>query len=200
MMDIPLILHGQLDGVLCHEKVGKATPWLPENRLLGLAIANLAVQAIERDERRRSEQKIKADEAQQRLTVEDKLRRSEERYHTLVNNLDIVVFQTDGQARWTLLNPAWKKLTGFSVDKSITTCWFDYLHKDDRQRHQDAFRRLIAHGEPIVGESRICPKAGEPRWVECVARPTIDDDGIIVGSLGTLTDITERKAKDGRNR
>lgn len=200
MMDIPLILHGQLDGVLCHEKVGKATPWLPENRLLGLAIANLAVQAIERDERRRSEQKIKADEAQQRLTVEDKLRRSEERYHTLVNNLDIVVFQTDGQARWTLLNPAWEKLTGFSVDKSITTCWFDYLHKDDRQRHQDTFRRLIAHGEPIVGEARICPKAGEPRWVECVVRPTIDDDGTIVGSLGTLTDITERKAKDGRNR
>jgi PAS domain S-box-containing protein len=200
MMDIPLILHGQLDGVLCHEKVGRATPWLPENRLLGLAIANLAVQAIERDERRRSEQTIKADGAQQRLTAEDKLRRSEERYRTLVNNLDIVVFQTDGQARWALLNPAWEKLTGFPVDKSIAMSWFDYLHKDDRQRYQEAFRRLIAHGEPIVGEARLCPKAGEPRWVECVARPTINDDGTIVGSLGTFTDITERKANSGRDR
>jgi len=78
--------------------------------------------------------------------------------------------------------------------------WFDYLHKDDCQRYQDAFRRLIAHGEPIVGEACICPKAGEPRWVECVARPTINDDGMIVGSLGTLTDITERKVNDRCNR
>lgn len=200
MMDIPLILHGQLDGVLCHEKIGKATPWLPENRLLGLAIANLVVQAIERNERHRSEQRIKADGAQQRLTVEDKLRRSEERYHTLVNNLDIVVFQTDDQACWALLNPAWEKLTGFSVDKSITVSWFDYLHEDDRQHYREAFRRLIAHGEPIMGEARICPKTGAPRWVECVVRPTINDDGTIVGSLGTLTDITERKVNDERNR
>lgn len=192
MMDIPLILHGRLDGVLCHEKVGKATPWLPENRLLGLAVANLAVQAIERDERRRSEQEIKTDEAQQRFVIEDKLRRSEERYRTLVNNLDIVVFQTDAQARWALLNPAWEKLTGFSVDKSIAMSWFDYLHEDDRQHYREAFRRLIAHGEPIMGEARICPKTGAPRWVECAVRPTINDDGTIVGSLGTLTDITER--------
>jgi len=198
MMDIPLILHGQLDGVVCHEKVGKTTPWLPENRLLGLAIANLVVQTIERSERRESEQKIKTDEAHQRFTVESKLRRSEERYRTLVNNLDIVVFQTDDQARWVLLNPAWEKLTGHSVAKSISKSWFEYLHPDDRQRFQDGFRRLMAHGEPIKSEARLCPQAGETRWVECVARPALDDDGAVVGSLGTLTDITDRKANGGR--
>lgn len=51
MLDIPLILFGGLEGVLCHEQIGPSRPWRPEDRLFGIAIANFAALAIEHHER-----------------------------------------------------------------------------------------------------------------------------------------------------
>ncbi|MFN0301124.1 MAG: ATP-binding protein [Burkholderiales bacterium] len=59
MMDIPIILYGQLQGVLCHEQVGKAAPWTPEDQLFGSALANLINLALERRERSRVEQALR---------------------------------------------------------------------------------------------------------------------------------------------
>ncbi|SAL27737.1 PAS domain S-box protein [Caballeronia humi] len=67
MLDTPVYLHGQIDGVLCHEQVGPPTPWTPEDRLFGIALANLIALAVERDERRRAEEALR--ESEQRLAT-----------------------------------------------------------------------------------------------------------------------------------
>jgi signal transduction histidine kinase/DNA-binding NarL/FixJ family response regulator/HPt (histidine-containing phosphotransfer) domain-containing protein len=59
MMDIPIILYGELRGVVCHEQVGRVTPWTPEDRLFGSALANLVNLALERRERSRVEQDLR---------------------------------------------------------------------------------------------------------------------------------------------
>ncbi|MFM9886446.1 MAG: ATP-binding protein [Burkholderiales bacterium] len=60
MMDIPIILYGELRGVLCHEQIGEVAPWTPEDRLFGSALANLINLALERQERGRIEQALRA--------------------------------------------------------------------------------------------------------------------------------------------
>jgi signal transduction histidine kinase/DNA-binding response OmpR family regulator/HPt (histidine-containing phosphotransfer) domain-containing protein len=59
MMDIPIILYGELRGVLCHEQIGAAATWTPEDRLFGSALANLINLALERRERSRVEQALR---------------------------------------------------------------------------------------------------------------------------------------------
>ena len=59
MMDIPIFLNGRLEGVLCHEQVGPPTPWLPEDRLFGIAAANLIALTMEQSERRKAEARIR---------------------------------------------------------------------------------------------------------------------------------------------
>jgi len=67
MLDIPVRLHGRLKGVLCHEHVGKGVTWTAEDRLFGVAMANLISLALEQRERSRAETALR--ESQQRLAT-----------------------------------------------------------------------------------------------------------------------------------
>ncbi len=58
MMDMPIHLFGRLEGVLCHEQVGPPVAWTAEDRLFGIAVANLIALAIECRERKRAEQAL----------------------------------------------------------------------------------------------------------------------------------------------
>jgi diguanylate cyclase (GGDEF)-like protein/PAS domain S-box-containing protein len=124
------------------------------------------------------------------------LRESEERYRWVVENLEVVVFQTDADGQFTFINPAWTELTGFSVAESLSKSFMDFLRTEDRPYCLDLFRSLIEHRKDFRTEARFCTKAGGSRWVEAFARPAINSEGAVVGSLGTLNDITDRKAVD----
>ena len=63
---------------------------------------------------------ILQDYIQQREASEEVLRRGEERYRALVDNLTTVVFQVDRDLRWTFLNPAWETVTGRSPAESVS--------------------------------------------------------------------------------
>src|SRR4029434_4073028 len=60
------------------------------------------------------------DYIQQREAAEELVRRCEERYRALVDNLTTVVFKADQDLRWTYLNPAWETVTGRSPAESIS--------------------------------------------------------------------------------
>jgi len=67
MLDIPVHLHGRLKGVLCHEQVGPPVPWTAEDRLFGIAVANMIALALEQSERKRAEAALR--ESEQRLAT-----------------------------------------------------------------------------------------------------------------------------------
>jgi GAF domain-containing protein len=67
MLDIPVHLHGRLKGVLCHEQVGPPVPWTAEDRLFGIAVANMISLALEQSERKRAEAALR--ESEQRLAT-----------------------------------------------------------------------------------------------------------------------------------
>jgi PAS domain S-box-containing protein len=67
MLDFPVHLHGRLRGVLCHEQVGPPVRWTDEDRLFGIAVANLISLALEQAERKRAEEALR--ESEQRLAT-----------------------------------------------------------------------------------------------------------------------------------
>jgi len=126
--------------------------------------------------------------------AEEELKKSQEQYRSLVDNVKQVIFQTDARGRWTLLNAAWTDVTGFSAEESLQRSFLDYVHPDDRLRQAELFQPLMTAAVAYVGqEIRYLTKAGGFRWVEVYSRVALDERGKVVGTFGTLTDITERR-------
>jgi PAS domain S-box-containing protein len=128
------------------------------------------------------------------LQAEAALQEREKRYRSVVDNLKEVIFQTDAVGLWTFLNPAWTEITGFTLEESIGTNFLNYVHPDDRQRNLELFQPLIKRQKEYCRhEIRYLTKDSRFRWIEVFARLVLDGDQTIIGTAGTLNDITERK-------
>jgi PAS domain S-box-containing protein len=136
------------------------------------------------------------------------LSESEERYRSVVNNVTEVIFQTNSSGIWTFLNPAWTEITGFSIEESLgIPCW-KFIHPEDQPYHEQQFSQLIkGEIQDTRYEIRYQTHEGSYRWFEVHSRFTVMScDALtksavgIVGTAGTLNDITERKRAEARER
>lgn len=129
-----------------------------------------------------------------RQQVEEALRESEEKYRCVVDNVKEVIFQTDTTGLWTFLNPAWTEITGFQVDESIGTHFLNYIHPHDCQRNLELFQQLVERTIDCCRyEIRYLTINGDVRWIEVYARPIEARDGTIIGTSGTLNDVSDRR-------
>lgn len=125
---------------------------------------------------------------------EEQSRENEARYRSVVNHVREVIFQTNTLGLWTFLNPAWIEITGFSLEESLGRHFLDYIHPDDQPQSAELFQQLMQQEEKQGhAEVRYLTKAGQTRWIEVYVRPTLDAEGQIVGTSGTLSDISGRK-------
>lgn len=116
-------------------------------------------------------------------------------YESVVTKLKEVVFQTDENGIWIFLNPSWTEITGFSVEESLGEKSLDYIHPKDRERGIELFLPLINRKKDYCSHDiRYITKCGGFKWIEVFSRLTLDDNNNIIGSWGTLTDITTRKS------
>ncbi len=135
----------------------------------------------------------------ERKNSELALRESEKKYRQVVDNIKEVIFQTDAQGLWTFLNPAWEEITGFSLKESLGKNFLDFVHPDDRERNQKLFLPLINREKSYCRHTiRYLTKNSGFRWIEVFARLTLDENDNIIGTSGTLTDVTERRKTEER--
>ena len=136
------------------------------------------------------------------------LAEGERRYRTLVDDLKEVIFRTDAAGLWTFLNPAWTEITGHDVKGSLGCCFLDFVHPDDRALNAELFKPLVERRKDYCRhEIRYLTKDGGYRWVEVFARLTLDGHGNVLGTAGTINDVTDRhlvidalKTSEGRMR
>ncbi len=135
-----------------------------------------------------------AQDISDRFSAEKALRASEQKYRTVVDNVKEVIFQTDAAGLWTFLNPSWTEITEFTIDETLGTNFLNYIHEGDRQQNLELFLPLIQRQKEYCRhEVRYLTKYGGYRWIELYARLTLDDNGNVLGTSGTLQDITENK-------
>ncbi|HEX5077062.1 MAG TPA: PAS domain-containing protein, partial [Gemmatimonadaceae bacterium] len=136
---------------------------------------------------------ILQDYIQQREASEEVLRRGEERYRALVDNLTTVVFQVDRDLRWTFLNPAWETVTGRSAAESLSQLATTSMVEDDAAECESVLRALLEGRQSLVEQVvRVRCVAGNVHWLELRAIPMLDRAGAVVGVSGTLSDVTSR--------
>lgn len=179
LLVVPLVYSYELLGYMGFDLVKQCRPWNNDSVKLLRVFSNILSGALKRKEN------------------EEALIRSEKKYKSVVDNVTEVIFQTDSSGLWTFLNPAWQTITGFSVEESIGKNFLNYVHPEDRQRNQELFVPLIQREKQYCRHQiRYLTKDGSCRWIEVFARLTLDGNDNIIGTSGTLNDITTRKIQE----
>jgi PAS domain S-box-containing protein len=121
------------------------------------------------------------------------LRKSEQRYQSLAKISPIGIFRTDANGATTYVNPKWCDLSGLSVDQALGEGWLEAVHPDDKERLSQEWQESTQLHKASFSDYRFVRANGTVVWVMGQAVPEIDSEDQVVGYVGTITDITERK-------
>jgi len=127
----------------------------------------------------------------ERKRSEDELRESEERYRTLVENTNDVIFNLDPQGQFLYVSPSIQTVAGYAPQEVAGWEFTRYVHPDDLPGLLASLERTLA-GELEPHEFRVVGKDGAVRFVRTSSRP-VWRKGRIVGLTGIMSDITQRK-------
>lgn len=124
------------------------------------------------------------------------LRESEHRYMSLIEASPVGIFWFDARGQCTYVNDRWSEMTGISAAAAMGMGWLQTIHPDDRERTIRTWNHWVQIGKlepPFQNESRIVRPDGSILWGYCLVRPDLDSNGSLIGYIGSVTDITERK-------
>ena len=142
---------------------------------------------------------IAVDVTAQRQAAEA-LRRSEERYRSLVQAGAQVVWVTRPDGEIAEDSPEWRSITGQTTEEYLRNGWLDAIHSDDRERVEAAWRECVRSGKVFDSRYRVRSRTGAYRHYDVRAVP-IERDGRIIEWMGASTDVTaQREAEEMRGR
>ena len=132
-----------------------------------------------------------------RKQAELALKASERRYAALAETSPTGIFRTDLQGSCCYVNPCWCQMAGLSSEDAMGQGWSQALHPDDRERvFQEWYEAARTQQMPYVTDCRFQRPDGFVTWLVVQATEETDSQGQIVGYVGTITDITERKENE----
>jgi len=129
-----------------------------------------------------------------RKRTEEALRESEERYRTLIENANDLVFTLDLDFRITSANPAVKPLLGYAPEEIVGRQLSQYVPAEQLAKHKEMLRRKLTQETGTTRyEMQVIGRNGQVRTLETSSRLSYDRDGKPNAIHAISRDITERK-------
>jgi diguanylate cyclase (GGDEF)-like protein/PAS domain S-box-containing protein len=132
-----------------------------------------------------------------RKEVEERLRATEEKYRTLVEQIPAITYmaKTSRYSESIYVSPQVMDVVGYTPEEctSDPDLWAKILHPDDKERVLAEDVRTNETGEPFKMEYRQFAKDGHVVWIRDEATLVRDEEGRPLYWLGVQIDITERK-------
>lgn len=123
----------------------------------------------------------------------DVLRKSEERYRSLVMATAQIVWTADIQGRLTTISEAGLAFSGMSLAELQGAGWMDLVHPHDHQRTMLRWADSIINKRMHEGECRLRRHDGAYRDFRMRIVPVLEPDGSVREWVGQCRDVTERK-------
>ena len=120
------------------------------------------------------------------------LRASEQRFRLLNDCSPVGVFETDATGACSHANPRCLSIIGLTLAQCLGSGWAERLHPEDAAGVVEDWKKVVAAAGKFNREYRFQWPDGRVRWVHGHTSPILEKN-IVVGHVGTLTDITERK-------
>ncbi len=171
---VPLYTRGKIIGTfgLCRTNPDK--PYSSEDQEYLQEIADLVAEAIHR------------------ARTHAELLASEERYRSLIENLNELVIETDINGNITYVSPNVKKLLGYEPEERLGNSIFQFVHPDDLPNVMKSAKEGWQTGKTVV-ICRLKHKNGEWRWLECSGSKYQSETSTPFGII-VIREITERTA------
>jgi PAS domain S-box-containing protein len=128
-----------------------------------------------------------------RKLAEEALRKSEEKYRSIVETTTEWIWEMDLSGKHTYSNPRITKILGYELDEFLAMDTFALFHPEDRIQVDSLFPRYISEKKGWrAWITRLRHKDGSWRYLESNSNPIIDAAGNLIGYRGTDRDVTDR--------
>ncbi|MBD2151624.1 PAS domain S-box protein [Pseudanabaena sp. FACHB-1277] len=129
------------------------------------------------------------------------LKLSEEHYRILSEISPVGIFRNDAKGNCTYANAKTLEITGLSIEENLGNGWGKNLHPDDRAWMYAAWTNFVeqsnlGHDVEYCFEHRYVNPDGSTKWGFVQAVPEYNANGEVVGFVGTISDISDRKKNE----
>lgn len=131
----------------------------------------------------------------ERKKVENKLRESEKKYRDIIDTISEGLWITDKEGKTTYINKQLAKMLEYREEEILNKPFFNFVDEPLRNDAKQFFERR-KKGIKDRYDFRFAKKDGSILWVIVSASPTFDKKGKFAGTIGLLTDITDRKSAE----
>jgi two-component system, sensor histidine kinase and response regulator len=115
-------------------------------------------------------------------------------FRGIVDSLNDVVFQSDLDGNCVYLNPAWVRMSGYSIAETLGRSILFVVHPDDISGVRFYLKSLLEGKSIQYGHEMRChDRSGKVHWTELRAAIAYDHNASPIGICGTVSDITQRK-------
>lgn len=126
--------------------------------------------------------------------AEESLKESEERFRSLVENANDIIYSLTPDGTFVYVSPNWTDILGHDVSEVVGKPFAPFVHPDDLATCVAFLKKVIATGEKQSGiEYRVLHKNGTWRWHTSSASSLKDNNGNVLYYIGIAHDVTERK-------
>lgn len=129
----------------------------------------------------------------ERVNAEEIVRRRQQALTTLVDSLPGYAFLKDAESVYVTANQTFANAVGTTPDEIVGKTDYDLFPKDLAEKYRADDRRLVETGKPLhVGEEEMVE--GDRRITVATRKvPLKDETGNVIGLIGLVFDVTERK-------
>jgi len=131
---------------------------------------------------------------EQRKRAEEALRQSEEKYRTVLEEIEEGYYELDLAGNWASFNDTFCDTLGYSREELTGMNYRAVTFEEDIDTAFKVFEEAYRTGKLVKDLSfRAVCKDGSIRLIEAVAFPMRNEEGDIIGFRGIGRDVTERK-------
>jgi PAS domain S-box-containing protein len=124
----------------------------------------------------------------------ERLKRSEERYRVILDNMEEAYYEVDLHGNHTFYNESTLRNLGYTREEMLGMNYHQYVDEENAQKIYEAYHRVFLTGETIKGMDWVLrKKSGEKMPVEGSVSLMRDSQGNPIGFRGVVRDITKRK-------
>ena len=141
-----------------------------------------------------------AEDITEHKQAEEKLRKSQEKYQLLVQNINEGLMRVDNEDRIEFVNDKLCEMFGYAKEELIGKIGYKTLiYEEDQEaiKQKNIDRQYILYDSYVV---RGRKKSGEIIWLSISGTALKDNNGKVIGSVGLLSDITERRQAENELR
>jgi diguanylate cyclase (GGDEF)-like protein/PAS domain S-box-containing protein len=129
----------------------------------------------------------------ERDSAEAALREAEERFRGAFDGAPIGIAIVDLDGRFTEVNAAFSRMTGYPADQLMGTNFRSITHPDDHEISADRFEQLLRGGRTVSFDKRYLHAAGHTIWASVHSRLVRSADGRPLHLIAMIEDVTDRR-------